>query len=90
MPSIILPVGSGAAESRPFKVKAHQLPLGVSAFDFDGAEELVIHRDQGDGVFRALTDASATMTSADPVTVIEATGTYKLVRDAGTAGGSLD
>lgn len=43
MPSIALSAQTGASESRPFKVKAISLPLGVSSFGLDGSEEVVIH-----------------------------------------------
>lgn len=91
MPNLIISEQLGAVTSLPFKVKAIDLPLGVSSTGLDGAEEVVIHRKQADGSFRALSDATATMTATEPDTVIEATGTYRLVKAAtvGNAGASI-
>lgn len=91
MPVTVIAPTTNAVTSRSFKVIANRLPLGVSAFGLADAEEVVIHKDPGDGVFRALTDTSATMTATEPDTVIEATGTYKLVKTAtaGDAGASI-
>lgn len=73
------------AESEVIVVRASDCPMGVSAFGLAGTEEVVIHRDIGNGTFSALAETDATLTESNPYTTINASGSYKLVKTA-TAG----
>lgn len=84
MPDIRIPATTEAAESKPFEVRGYDLPMGVSGWGFTGTDQVVIHRNNGNG-FVALTDADSIIDADAPNTSITSTGLYKLVK-AGTDG----
>jgi len=82
-----IPVGSGAATSKPFHVRGDE-SIGVKAYGFSGSENIVIQVDRGDGEFQDIIATSGTLTSTAYQTTISAEGTYRLYRASGAAGAS--
>lgn len=93
MPDIRIEPTQAAAESDPFRVDAYDLPMGVSGVGtFEAGDEVVVHRATTDDTFIALTEADATIDSANFTTTIASTGIYKLVKGitTGSCGASTD
>lgn len=83
MPRMRLLPTTDAAVSNPFAVRGDE-SLSVRAAGLAGVEEAVVQIHNG-VEFVDLTDASATMTAAEPSTQITAGGLYRIRKDA-TAG----
>lgn len=88
----LIPLQTAAFTSREFEVSAGNSPRGISSKGLSGAETIVIHRQQVDGTFSALTEADASLTATLPNTSIVASGVYKLVKPVtvSPAGGGID
>lgn len=92
MPEVRIISQTAAAESEPFTVRGPDLPLGVRSWGLSGTEEIAIHEDRGDGVFRALTETDSILSATNQDTSILASGRYKLVKPitASPSGASTD
>ena len=80
MPTTLIAQNTAVVASPPFKVNAIDCPRGFSADVLAGAETVTLSRDNGGGVFIALTDASSILTATLTSSSVLASGTYKLTK----------